>query len=157
VHCSQVFRSSVPSDLLPSSPGRCPSGTAQGKAAALDQGNGGSAPVAECHIEGAVRQILSAGTSEKARCRGRSTLRGDAMRDLAGRTASGRHRRIFKFGAAWRAVGHTRGHQSPDQARAMAAELAGWTSGKLPGQVTEQLASWPPGVPSAADQPPASG
>jgi len=39
----------------------------------------------------------------------------------------------------------------------MAAELAGWTSGELPGQVTEQLASWPPGVPSAADQPPASG
>jgi hypothetical protein len=45
-----------------------------------------------------------------------------------------------------------RGRQSPDQAR----ELAGWTSGELPGQVTEQLASWPPGMPSAADQPPAS-
>jgi len=42
--------------------------------------------------------------------------------------------------------------QSPDQAR----ELAGWTSGELPGQATEQLASWPPGMPSAADQPPAS-
>jgi len=37
----------------------------------------------------------------------------------------------------------------------MAAELVGWTSGELPGQVTEQLASWPPGMPSAADQPPA--
>jgi hypothetical protein len=34
------------------------------------------------------------------------------------------------------------------------AQLAGWTSGELPGQVTEQLASWPPGMPSAADQPP---
>jgi hypothetical protein len=26
----------------------------------------------------------------------------------------------------------------------------------LPGRVIEQLASWPPGLPSAADQPPAS-
>ena len=49
-----------------------------------------------------------------------------------------------------------RGRQSPDQARDVARELAGWTSGELPGQVTEQLASWPPGMPSAADQPPAS-
>jgi hypothetical protein len=49
-----------------------------------------------------------------------------------------------------------RGRQSPDQARDMARELAGWTSGELPGQVTEQLASWPPGMPSAAEQPPAS-
>ncbi len=46
--------------------------------------------------------------------------------------------------------------QSPDQAGDMAAELAGWTSGELPGQVTEQLVSWPPGLPSAADQPPTS-
>ena len=36
----------------------------------------------------------------------------------------------------------------------MAAELAGWTASELPGQVTEQLASWPPGMPSAADHPP---
>jgi hypothetical protein len=49
-----------------------------------------------------------------------------------------------------------RGRPSPDQARDIAAELAGWTSGELPGQVTEQLASWPPRPPSAADQPPAS-
>jgi hypothetical protein len=39
------------------------------------------------------------------------------------------------------------GRPSPDQARDIAAELAGWTPGELP----EQLASWPPGV----DQPPA--
>jgi hypothetical protein len=38
------------------------------------------------------------------------------------------------------------GRPSPDQARDIAAELAGWTPGELP----EQLASWPPGV----DQPP---
>ena len=41
-----------------------------------------------------------------------------------------------------------RGRQPADQAR----DLAGWTLGELPGQVNEQLASWPPG----ADQPPAS-
>ena len=41
-----------------------------------------------------------------------------------------------------------RGRQPADQAR----DLAGWTSGELPGQVNERLASWPPG----ADQPPAS-
>ena len=38
-------------------------------------------------------------------------------------------------------VVHGRGRQSPDQARDMAAELAGWTAGEPPGQVTEQLAS----------------
>ena len=41
-----------------------------------------------------------------------------------------------------------RSRQSADQAR----DLAGWTSGELPGQVNEQLTSWPP----SADQPPAS-
>lgn len=49
-----------------------------------------------------------------------------------------------------------RARPSPDQTRDIAAELAGWTSGELPGQVSEQLASWPPGLPSGADQPPAS-
>jgi len=47
---------------------------------------------------------------------------------------------------------HGRGRQSPDQAQDMAAELASWTSGELPGQVTEQLAPWPVGMPSAPDQ-----
>jgi hypothetical protein len=37
-------------------------------------------------------------------------------------------------------VPYGRGRQSADQAR----DLAGWTSGELPGQVNEQLASWPP-------------
>jgi hypothetical protein len=44
-----------------------------------------------------------------------------------------------------------RGRQTPNQAR----DLVGWNSGELPSQVAEQLASWPPGMPSA-DQPPAS-
>jgi hypothetical protein len=44
-----------------------------------------------------------------------------------------------------------RGRQSPDQAR----DLADWDSGELPGQVAEQLAALPPGMPQA-DQPPAS-
>ena len=37
-----------------------------------------------------------------------------------------------------------------------AAELVGWNPGELPGQLPEQFASWPPGGPLAADQPPAS-
>jgi hypothetical protein len=48
------------------------------------------------------------------------------------------------------------GRHSPDQVRDMAAELAGWNSGELPGQVAEQLAGWPPSMPMASDQPPAS-
>ena len=49
-----------------------------------------------------------------------------------------------------------RGRPAPDQARDIAAELASWTTGELPGQRPEQLASWPPGAPSSADQPPTS-
>ena len=35
----------------------------------------------------------------------------------------------------------------------MAADLAGWATGEFPVQATEQLAGWPPGAPSAGDQP----
>ena len=56
MHCSRVFRSSAPSDLLPSSPGGARQAPLRVNAAALDQWNGGSAPVAECRIGGAVRQ-----------------------------------------------------------------------------------------------------
>jgi hypothetical protein len=49
-----------------------------------------------------------------------------------------------------------RGRPSPDQPRDIAAELAGWNQGELPSQRPEQFASWPPGMPTAADQPPAS-
>jgi hypothetical protein len=45
--------------------------------------------------------------------------------------------------------------RSSDQVRGMAPELASWRSGELPGQVNEHLAAWPPGMPAAADQPPA--
>ena len=31
-----------------------------------------------------------------------------------------------------------------------ARDLASWTSGELPGQVTDQLASWPPGADQSA-------
>ena len=50
-----------------------------------------------------------------------------------------------------------RGRQSPDQVRDIAVELAGWTSGELPGQVTDKLTSWPPSLPSPADHPPTGG
>ena len=48
------------------------------------------------------------------------------------------------------------GRHAPDQVRDMATELAGWTPGELPGQVTDQLATWPPVPQAGADQPPAS-
>jgi len=54
------------------------------------------------------------------------------------------------------ALGRSRQLLMPDQARDIAAELSGWNSGELPGQVSEQLVSWPPSLPSGADQPPAS-
>ena len=48
-----------------------------------------------------------------------------------------------------------KGRPSPDQPRDIAAELVGWNQGELPSQRPEQFASWPPGGPLAADQPPA--
>ena len=39
--------------------------------------------------------------------------------------------------------------------RDIAAELAGWNAGELPGQAGERLASWPPVRPGTPDQPPA--
>jgi hypothetical protein len=45
---------------------------------------------------------------------------------------------------------------SPDQVPDMAAKLSGWTPVELPGQVTDQLAAWPPGPQTGADQPPTS-
>jgi hypothetical protein len=50
-----------------------------------------------------------------------------------------------------------RGPAQPQQVplqQDMAAELADWNPDELPGQVSEQFASWPPGLPSGADQPP---
>jgi hypothetical protein len=44
----------------------------------------------------------------------------------------------------------------PDQVREIAAELASWTSGELPGQATEKLNGWPPRAPAAKEQPPAT-
>jgi hypothetical protein len=46
-----------------------------------------------------------------------------------------------------------RARHAPDQVRDVAA---GWTSGELPGQVTDQLAAWPPGPQTVPDQPSAS-
>jgi hypothetical protein len=52
--------------------------------------------------------------------------------------------------------------QAAEPGRDIAAELAGWNSGELPGQASEQLAGWPPqitqiapsGLTAAAEQPP---
>jgi len=41
------------------------------------------------------------------------------------------------------------------QPQDIAAELVGWNQSELPSQRPEQFASWPPGMPTGADQPPA--
>jgi len=48
------------------------------------------------------------------------------------------------------------GRQSPDHARNLAAELAGWSPGELPGQSPEQRAGRPLGAPRTYRQPPAT-
>ena len=77
VHCSRVFRSSAPSDLLPSSPGGRPSGTAQGECGSTRSmkwgvGPGGGVPHRGCCPAGKspARHI------PEGRCRGRSARRG---------------------------------------------------------------------------------
>jgi hypothetical protein len=67
---------------------------------------------------------------------------------------TGEHARSALLGAP---VSFGVGRHAPDQVRDMAPGLAGWTSGgELPGQVTDQLAAWPPVPQPGADQPPAS-
>jgi hypothetical protein len=88
VHCSRVFRSSVPSDLLPSSPGGARQALFRMNAAALDQRNGGSPRWQSVTLKMLSGIYLPVGTSEKTRCRGRSALKGRvAIRDpeLVGR------------------------------------------------------------------------
>jgi hypothetical protein len=51
--------------------------------------------------------------------------------------------------------------QAPGSDTGIAAELAGWSAGELPGQASEHLAGWPPtmtppGLKAIADQPPGS-
>ena len=184
MHCSRVFRSSAPSDLLPSSPHGRLSGTARVNAAALDQWNGGSAPVAECRTEGAVRQgnrparhIPEGTLPGSVRSQGRvarcviqnwshvltpiqqmpiqqvplqsGPLQSGPLQQVklteSAPEGTGEYPRSAFLGAP---VPFGRGRQSADQTR----DLAGWTSGELPGQVNEQLTSWPP----STDQPPAS-
>ena len=62
---------------------------------------------------------------------------------------TGEHARPALLGAP---VGYGVGRHAPDQVRDMASELAGWTPGELPGQVTDQLAAWPPSTQTAPDQ-----
>ena len=62
MHCSRVFRSSVPSDPVPSSPGERPAAPRTVNTAALVQWNGGSASVAKCRIQGVPGKICPPGT-----------------------------------------------------------------------------------------------
>jgi hypothetical protein len=66
---------------------------------------------------------------------------------------TGEHARPALLGAP---VSFGVGRHAPDQVRDMAPELASWNTGELPGQVSDQLAAWPPVPQTGADQPPAS-
>ena len=169
MHCSRVFRSSAPSDLLPSSPCGRPSGTARVNAAALDHmewgvGPGGGVPHRRCcpagksparhtpegtlpgpvRSQGRVARCVIQNWSHVLSAPRRAWLQQVKLTESAPE-GTGEYPSSALLGAP---VPFGRGPQSADQAR----DLAGWTSGELPGQVNEQLASWPPG----ADQPPAS-
>ena len=64
---------------------------------------------------------------------------------------TGEHSRSALLGAP---VSFGVGRHAPDQIRDMTPDLNGWGPGERPGQVTDQLAIWPPSP--QADQPPAS-
>jgi hypothetical protein len=66
---------------------------------------------------------------------------------------TGKHARPAGLGAP---ISFSVGRQTPDQVRDVATELGGWTSGELPGQLTDRLAAPPPGPQAAPGQPPAS-
>ena len=181
MHCSRVFRSSAPSDLLPSSPGGCRSGTAQGERGSTRSMEWGVGPggevshrgccpaeiwpaghilegtlagpvrfqgrVARCviqnwsHVLSAPRRAWNLHGNNGARCmdsRSCPGSRGELRRLLTQRALESP-----ELGAARRPATLGRGRQLPlpDQARDIAAELAGWKSGELPGQVSEQFAS----------------
>jgi len=140
VHCSRVFRSNVPSDVLPSSPGGRPSGAGQGECGSTRPmewgvGSGGGVSRPGC----CPAAISSAGHIQE------DTLPGPVRSQ--GRVA----RCVIQdwphvLGAPRRAWNQ---HEN-DGARHGLAVAPG------AGQVTQQLASWLPASPSAADQPPAS-
>lgn len=48
------------------------------------------------------------------------------------------------------------GRPSPDHARDLAAELAGWSPAELPGPSPDQRGGWPAGAPRTYRQPPAT-
>ncbi len=126
--------------------------------------------MARSRTEGAVRQVESQGASRKTRRRGWSTFRGRVLdRDECAQRGQVPHQQSqlqppsLQQGQPQPVPLQAGPLQSgpfqqvpPDQARDIAAELVGWNPGELPGQLPEQYASWPPGGPLAADQPPAS-
>jgi hypothetical protein len=84
VHCSRVFRSSVPSDLLPSSPARCPSGIAHGECGSTRSKEWGVGPGGRVSHQGCCpAKILPAGHILEGTLPGpvRSQGEGRAVRD----------------------------------------------------------------------------
>jgi hypothetical protein len=141
VPCSRVFRSSAPSEHLPSSRGRRLGRRATVDAAALDQWNGGSAPVRRAtSTELPGRADLEGMLSGPVRFRGRVARhviqnwphvpQQQPRRAEPPAEGTGEYARLALPGAP---ISLGAGHHAPDQVREMAAELAGWTSGKFPG------------------------
>ncbi len=64
---------------------------------------------------------------------------------------TGEHARAALLGAS---VSY--GRHAPDPVRDMATELTGWKPDELPGEVTDQLATWPAVPQTGTDQPPSS-
>ena len=158
--CSRVFRSSAPSEQLP-----FPRGRRLGRhgGCGSTQSNGGSAPVRRASATAAQqgrsgRQALGAGplSGEDRTIGDPELVTRPAAAGTAGRTAGRAQWRACQAGPARRADQLPRRPLAPDHVRDMAAEPAGSTPGELRGQVTDQLAAWPPGPQTAPDQPPAS-
>ena len=159
--CSRVFRSSAPSEHLPSSPGGRRGRRATVDAAVLNQGKWGVGPGAACHIDRVARQGRSGRHAAGAgplwgRAAGRVIQDRSRVLGAPRRTWTRHGNDGARYGSRGRARAAGQRRHRPlcaDQVRDMAV---GRTSGQLPGQVTDQLAAWPQGPQMASNQPPAS-
>ena len=180
--CSQAFRSSAPSEHLPSSRGGRFGRRARVGAAAQDQWNGGSASVRRATstelpdrvgLEGVLpRPVRSRGFLDRDECVQEGQIphqqvrraepiphqdvrRAEPIPNQQARRAEPPVESTGEYAGSalpGAQISSVVGRHAPAQVRDMAAEWAGWTSGELPGQ----LAAWSPGPQTAPDQPPAS-
>jgi len=154
VHCSRVFRSSAPSDLLPSSPGRCRSGTAQGECGSTRSmewgvGPGGGVPHRGCCPAGRspARHIPEGTVPGPVRSQGEGPPDLVAGAQHAAIRLECTRADISEFSPSGRAGSsrpRLRSRRLPEQALAASASASASSSAEVPRPVPEQLASWPP-------------